>query len=121
MIHKALPALLLTLTLAACSAPEPDEQVAATEQSQAAAAEAAAPAPATPPATELAGSCDDTQAQWIIGKPGTDTDVEQARKDTKAETVRSLKPGDAATMDFNPNRLNVILDDKGVVSSVNCG
>jgi hypothetical protein len=35
--------------------------------------------------------------------------------------VRSLKPGDAATMDFNPNRLNVILDEKGVVGSVNCG
>lgn len=121
MIHKALPALLLTFTLAACSAPEPDEQVAATEQSQAAAAEAAAPAPTTPPATELAGSCDDTQAQWIIGKTPTEKEIEQARTDSKSESVRSLKPGDAATMDFNPNRLNVILDEKGVVGSVNCG
>ncbi|MEL1263522.1 I78 family peptidase inhibitor [Pseudoxanthomonas putridarboris] len=121
MIHKALPLLLLTLSLAACGTPEPDEQTAATEQSQAAAAEAAAPAPVEPPATELAGSCDDTQAQWIVGKPGIEADVEQARHDAKAETVRSLKPGDAATMDFNPDRLNVILDEKGVVSSVNCG
>lgn len=121
MTYKALPALLFALTLAACSAPAPDEQTIATEQSQAAAAEAATPPPTEPAPTELAGSCDDTQAQWIIGKAGSEQDIEQARTDSKSETVRALKPGDAATMDFNPNRLNVILDEKGNVASVNCG
>ena len=104
MIRTAIPALLLTLSLAACSSPETDEQTAA------------APAPA-----ELAGSCDDTQAQWIIGKTPTEKDIEQAKNDSKSDAVRSLKPGDAATMDFNPNRLNIILDEKGAVASVNCG
>lgn len=121
MIRTAIPALLLTLSLAACSAPESDEQTAAAEQSQAAASEAASPAPAEPAPTELARSCDDTQAQWIIGKTPTDTDIEQARTDSKSQAVRALKPGDAATMDFNPNRLNIILDDKGAATSVNCG
>lgn len=121
MIRTAIPALLLTLSLAACSAPESDEQTAAAEQSQAAASEAAAPAPAEPAPTELAGSCDDTQAQWIIGKTPTDQEIEQAKTDSKSQAVRALKPGDAATMDFNPNRLNIILDDKGTATSVNCG
>ena len=116
MIRTAIPALLLTLSLAACSSPETDEQTAAAEQSQAAASEAA-----TPPAAELAGSCDDTQAQWIIGKTASEADIEQAKADSKSEAVRALKPGDAATMDFNPNRLNIILDEKGAATSVNCG
>lgn len=121
MIRAATPALLLTLSLAACSAPDTDEQTAAAEQSQAAASEAATPPAATPAPAELAGSCDDTQAQWIIGKTPAEKDIEQARTDSKSSAVRSLKPGDAATMDFNPDRLNIILDDKGVATSVNCG
>ncbi len=120
MIRPAMPALLLTLTLAACS-PAPDEQTAATEQSQAAAAEAATPPTDAAPADALTGSCDDTQAQWIIGKTPEEKDIEQARTDSKSQLVRSLKPGDAATMEFNPSRLNVILDEKGVATSVNCG
>lgn len=35
--------------------------------------------------------------------------------------VRVLRPGDAATMDFNPTRLNILLDESGVVSDVTCG
>jgi hypothetical protein len=121
MIRTAIPALLLTLSLAACSSPETDEQTAAAEQSQAAASEAATPPAAEPAPAELAGSCDDTQAQWIIGKTPTEKDIEQAKSDSKSDAMRSLKPGDAATMDFNPNRLNIILDEKGAVASVNCG
>ncbi|MBD9480680.1 I78 family peptidase inhibitor [Pseudoxanthomonas sp. PXM02] len=121
MIRTAIPALLLTLSLAACSAPDADEQTAAAEQSQAAASEAATPPPAEPAPTELAGTCDDTQVQWIIGKVAAEKDIEQAKTDSKSESVRALKPGDAATMDFNPNRLNIILDDKGAATSVNCG
>jgi hypothetical protein len=125
MFRPVISVLLLSLTVAACSAPAPDEQTAATEQSQAAAAQAAqAPAPdeaAATPAAIPEGSCDDTQAQWIVGKPGTPTDLEQAGKDANATTVRSLKPGEAATMDFNPNRLNLDLDEKGLVTAVRCG
>ncbi len=123
MSRYAIPALLLTLTLAACSAPAPDEQTAATEQSQAAAAAAAQAEPGSDPTgtAPAPGSCDDTQAQWIIGKAATPADTEQAGKDAKAAAVRTLKPGEAATLEFNPDRLNIDLDDKGVVTAVRCG
>lgn len=122
MTRLVYPALLLSLTLAACTSPAPDEQTAATEQSQAAAAQAAQPADTQATGTPAPpGSCDDTQAQWIIGKAATPADVEQAGKDAGATTTRSLKPGEAATMDFNPNRLNLDQDDKGVVTAVRCG
>lgn len=124
MFRPAIPALLFCLTLAACSAPAPDEQTAATEQSQAAAEAAKAPPPADAAATPAPvpeGSCDDTQAQWIIGKAASPAELDQAGKDANAASVRSLKPGEAATMDFNPNRLNIDLDEKGVVTAVRCG
>ena len=72
-----------------------------------------------PPVSE--GGCDDVQAQWLVGKPATDADVEQARKDAKATLVRQLKPGQAVTLEFNESRLNVELDAKGVVTAVRCG
>ncbi len=122
MSRYVMLSLGLVLTLGACSAPPPDEQTAATEQSQAAAVQAAQPAPADPAgAPKPTGGCDDTQAQWLIGKTATPEDLQQAKTDTRAETLRALKPSDGATMDFNPNRLNVDLDEKGVATAVRCG
>ena len=92
MIRTAIPALLLTLSLAACSSPETDEQTAAAEQSQAAASEAAEPAPAQPAPTELAGTCDDTQAQWIIGKTASEADIAmKSPKATPATVARATR------------------------------
>ena len=83
-------------------------------------AEAAAqPAPPTPP--PAATACDDSQAQWAVGKKVTEAEVEQARKDSGAETARTLKPDQMVTMEFNANRLNLDLDDSGTVTAVRCG
>ena len=119
MSRFLLPAVaLLTLVVAACT-PKPDEQEQALAQSEERAQEAAQPAPPVPPATATA--CDDSQAQWAIGKKVTDADVEQARKDSGAESARTLKPNQAVTMEFNANRLNLDLDDAGVVTAIRCG
>ncbi len=109
---------LLTLTLAAC-APQPDEQEQATAQSEQRAEEAAQPAPPEPATT--AATCDDSQAQWAVGKKVTEAEVEQARKDAGAETARTLKPDQMVTMEFLANRLNLNLDDAGLVTAVRCG
>lgn len=109
---------VLTLALSACSA-QLDEQEQASAQASQRAAAAAQPAPV---ATEIsAGACDESQAQWAIGKAITKAEVEQARQDAGAQSVRSLKPDQAATMDFNDKRLNLDLDAKGVVTAVRCG
>lgn len=111
-------ATLLTLCLAACT-PKPDEQEQALAQSEERAEAAAQPAPPTPPAAATA--CDDSQAQWAVGKKVIEAEVEQARKDSGAEIVRTLKPDQAVTMEFNGNRLNLDLDDTGTVTAVRCG
>ena len=119
MSRLLLPAAaLLTLCLAACT-PKPDEQEQALAQSEERAEEAAQPAPPAPP--PAATACDDSQAQWAIGKKVTEAEVEQARKDSGAEIVRTLKPNQAVTMEFNANRLNLDLDDAGAVTAIRCG
>lgn len=119
MSRLLLPAAaLLTLCLAACT-PKPDEQEQALAQSEERAEAVAQPAPPTPPA--VATACDDSQAQWAIGKKVTEADVEQARKDSGAETARTLKPDQMVTMEFNAKRLNLDLDDAGTVTAVRCG
>jgi Peptidase inhibitor I78 family len=111
-------ALALSLLLGAC-APTPDEQEIAVTQSEQRAEAAAQPAPPEP--VVPAGSCDDSQAQWAIGKTVGEADVEQARKDSTAKTARTLKPGQVVTMEFNADRLNLDLDDTGAVTAVRCG
>ncbi|WP_170162041.1 I78 family peptidase inhibitor [Paracoccus siganidrum] len=40
---------------------------------------------------------------------------------TPGLTHRIISPGQAVTMDFNPNRLNLHVDDKGWIQQVTCG
>ncbi|WP_243848223.1 I78 family peptidase inhibitor [Sphingomonas insulae] len=45
-------------------------------------------------------------------------EIEQA---TNAAMSRVLRPGDAATMDFRADRLNILLDDGGLIDGLRCG
>ena len=42
-------------------------------------------------------------------------------RQAQAATSRVLNPGDAATMDFRPDRLNILLDDLKQVEGLRCG
>lgn len=119
-MFRRLSPILLCLVVAACSAPPADEQEQAAAAAEQRAEAAAQPAPQTEVATDAA-TCDATQAQWTVGKAVSEADVEQARKDAGAQTARTLKPGQATTMEFNAARLNLDVDDKGVVTAVRCG
>ena len=46
------------------------------------------------------------------------TEVQRA---ANARTARLLRAGDAATMDFRPDRLNILLDDNGQIDGLRCG
>jgi hypothetical protein len=41
--------------------------------------------------------------------------------DANAKVARVLRPGDAATMDVNPDRLDILVDDMGRIEGLRCG
>ncbi|HET7125815.1 MAG TPA: I78 family peptidase inhibitor [Lysobacter sp.] len=65
--------------------------------------------------------CQAEPGQRFVGQAASDEVVSQAQAATGAKTVRVLKPGMAATMDFRDDRLNLHLDEHDVIVEVGCG
>ncbi|TDK23834.1 Elastase inhibitor AFLEI Flags: Precursor [Luteimonas aestuarii] len=115
-------ATLLSLTVVGCA--RDDAGTAATPDTTAPAPADAAPAPVDPVATDMPpamGTCNADAVQSLVGQASSDAVTEQARIDSGAASVRVLSPGDAATMDYREDRLNIMLDADGVIESVRCG
>lgn len=104
-----LAALMATALVGCASAPAP---TAATPPQAAA---PAAPPPPPPPACDAAG------AQFAVGQPMTSPLEAAVRARANAASVRVLKPGQPATMEFNPARVNIDLDARNRVKTVRCG
>jgi hypothetical protein len=108
------PALIPVLAgLAACTVPI---------------APAAAPPPrlaaeggAQPEAAHEEGPCRSAGASMAIGQFFDEALGERAREAAGAEFLRVIRPGDAVTMDWRPERLNLELDAAGRVSGARCG
>src|SRR5690606_32792320 len=91
-------AAMLSLTLAACAGDTADNARAANDASAPLATDPAV-VDAQPPAP-VAAPCNADAVQSLVGQASSDALVNQARTDSGAASVRALKPGDAATMDY---------------------
>jgi hypothetical protein len=67
-----------------------------------------------------AQACDAEKAESAVGQRANPGLVEQYRKLAGAKTARALRPHDVMTMEYDPTRLNLRLNDNDVVISVNC-
>lgn len=130
-------AATLALLLGACSpredapAPEPE----ATPPAATAPAPTTAPPDARVPPDTVDGIATDPGAdpgaeqrvcnadavQSLVGQEATEAVVTKATADSQSASVRVLRPGDAATMDFRQDRLNINVDDAGVIEKIGCG
>lgn len=90
------------------------------------------PAPTAPPASAMAaqahagldadaGACSPGSAQRFVGQPASAANVEAARAAAAAGTVRVISPGQAVTMDYRPDRLNIDVDAQRVIIKLRCG
>lgn len=61
-------------------------------------------------------ACNSTKYSHLVGEP-----VLAAYETHFTETVRILGPDDFATMDFQPERINVIYDGNDTITEVRCG
>ena len=79
---------------------------------------------ASQPATDVVasgGTCNADPAQSHVGKPASDANVQAAFKASGAKTMRSIKPGQAVTMDYREDRVNVYQDASGNIERIGCG
>lgn len=127
---RSLPPLavscLLALSLAACardggaqtSSRQVPQELTPTTPAPAPAPSAAVPAPVGGSAT----ACDAAPAQGFVGKRADEATLAAARDAASATgDLRVIKPGQPVTMDFRHDRLNVEVDDHGVIVRIHCG
>jgi hypothetical protein len=65
--------------------------------------------------------CDASGVQSLIGQDATQSLGARALERTGARTIRWIRPGDAVTMDYREDRLNIHLDDRSRVERLTCG
>lgn len=66
-------------------------------------------------------SCDTEAVSYAIGEAFDEANVPQLQRESQSRQVRVLRPGDAATMDHRPDRLNVHLDSSDDIEALRCG
>lgn len=98
-IHP-LPALLLAGLLAGCaSSPDKDG----------------------PAAAKGDGRCDAEAVQHLVDKRITTEMAEEARVESGAEHLRVTAPNQAVTLEYNPRRLNIDIDEDDTIIRLSCG
>lgn len=102
MTKPLLALLSATALLAACATSKPEASADTTAEA----------APAT---------CKADAADAYIGKAGDADTIDAVRKATGSTLVRALRPGDAATMDYRVERVNIYLDASGNIEKIGCG
>ncbi|WP_033534643.1 I78 family peptidase inhibitor [Bordetella trematum] len=102
MYRKLLP-LMLAAALAGCASQN-------TSSSSSATARAAGDK-----------TCDAESMQKQVGKTYTDSLGDDIRKGSQSSALRVLRPGQVMTLEYNPMRVNIIIDGQGKVSAVRCG
>jgi hypothetical protein len=68
-----------------------------------------------------AGRCSADGLADLVGREGTSALGAEALRRSGARTIRWIRPGDAVTMDFREDRLNLNLDAAGRLERANCG
>ena len=66
-------------------------------------------------------TCDADPLQSQIGQKATPSVMEDLRMRSGSTTARMLRPGQVVTMEYNNTRLNLIVDDKDVMTAIRCG
>ena len=66
-------------------------------------------------------SCDASKAEWMVGQQPTDELLARGAADAGAQVSRYIRHDEMVTMEYHPSRLNVDLDENGVIRAVRCG
>ena len=65
--------------------------------------------------------CNAGAVQGAVGREAAPREVQNIRRRAGARDVRVIRPGQAVTMDFRSDRLNIEVDHRNTVRRVHCG
>lgn len=74
-----------------------------------------------PPHHHQPTACKADRVQSMAGKTADQRTIRMAQRMARARTVRVLRPGQPATMDYRPDRLNLEVDGRDRIVSARCG
>lgn len=74
-----------------------------------------------PPRVETQADCGAERVQDRVGREYSEALGESIRAESGAAAVRVIRPGEAVTLDYRADRLNVRLDDDDIISEIGCG
>jgi|GEM_PF-530921 hypothetical protein len=121
---RHVPTMIATACLlAGCGAPVPKTTASTTASADAAAAQdsdaqasMAADAQALP-----AINCGEGQLAAFMNQAESNETRAAVAAAVGHRPIRWIHPGDAVTMDYQPGRLNIIVDEQGHIASTRCG
>jgi hypothetical protein len=96
-MHKAI---LLTLAAMSACAPGPSERISV---------------------DQVAAACDDRALASFIGQPGNKETGTKLMGFSRSRSLRWVPHGGVMTMDYNPQRLTIQLDQQNRIASLKCG
>ena len=73
------------------------------------------------PSRDGGGECNAASLTDLRGRPASQELGAEALRRSGARSLRWIRPGDAVTMDYRSDRLNISLDGAGRVEGFNCG
>lgn len=127
MIRKLIP-FLLVASLTACANTGAPRSSSAPAASSSSSSSSSADAGTSYGGSSYSGSsmsggktCDAAALQSQIGQKATASVMEDLRTRSGSATARMLRPGQLVTMEYNATRLNLIVDDKDVMTAIRCG
>lgn len=79
------------------------------------------PAPKPPRVSDGEDACGAGRVQDRLGRPFDAALGASLREESGAEALRVMRPGEAHTLDYRAERLNVRLDERDRITALECG
>lgn len=77
--------------------------------------------PPPPVASQTMDGCTTDPIGWVIGNAATPDLVERARYESNSRDVRVIGDGQAVTLDYRGDRLNLHVNKAGAIHQATCG
>ena len=112
--------LFAVLALTACTQPETQAPALVASPAPPPTAQPAPPSESAKP-EPAADECGASKLGSYLGQPSAADTMARIKQTIGHDRIRTINPGDAVTMDFRPDRLNVEVGEDGRIKRLRCG